>query len=146
MRGVWTAAGAGPTRIEKVEQVDRIFGNPVEDLAAGAKNAIDVCLGIAAGDRVALIADEASASVAASLAAALDEAGAACDAVLIERIARRPMRDAPPPILEALERADAGILCVQPREGELSARMAIVAVVERRAIRYAHMVGVTPEI
>src|SRR5262249_20372472 len=44
------------------------------------------------------------------------------------------------------ERADAGILCVQPREGELTARMAIVALVERRAIRYAHMVGVTPEI
>src|SRR4030095_9288309 len=41
---------------------------------------------------------------------------------------------------------DAGILCVQPREGELAARMAIVAAVERRRIRYAHMVGVTPQI
>jgi leucyl aminopeptidase (aminopeptidase T) len=35
---------------------------------------------------------------------------------------------------------------VQPQEGELAARMAIVAVVERRRIRYAHMVGVTPRI
>jgi aminopeptidase len=35
---------------------------------------------------------------------------------------------------------------VQPREGELRARMAIVAAVERRRIRYAHMVGVTPRI
>ncbi len=49
-------------------------------------------------------------------------------------------------MIEALERADAGILCVQPLEGELAARMAIVAVVERRRIRYAHMVGVTPRI
>ena len=49
-------------------------------------------------------------------------------------------------MLDALERADAGILCVQPQEGELGARMAIVAIVERRRIRYAHMVGVTPEI
>jgi leucyl aminopeptidase (aminopeptidase T) len=33
-----------------------------------------------------------------------------------------------------------------PQPGELAARMAIVRVVERRQIRYAHMVGVTPEI
>jgi len=35
---------------------------------------------------------------------------------------------------------------MNPQPGELSARMAIVKVVERRQIRYAHMVGVTPEI
>jgi hypothetical protein len=35
---------------------------------------------------------------------------------------------------------------VQPHEGELAARMAIVAAVERRRIRYAHMIGVTPRI
>ena len=56
------------------------------------------------------------------------------------------MLDAPLGILDAIEQADAGILCVQPQEGELRARMAIVAVVERRRIRYAHMVGVTPRI
>jgi len=56
------------------------------------------------------------------------------------------MTTAPPAILEALNQADAGILCVQPQEGELGSRMAIVAVVERRRIRYAHMVGVTPQI
>src|SRR6202140_1558707 len=50
------------------------------------------------------------------------------------------------PILEALETADVGILCMTPQPGELGARMAIVKIVERRQIRYAHMVGVTPEI
>ena len=35
---------------------------------------------------------------------------------------------------------------MQPQEGELGARKDIVGVVERRHIRYAHMVGVTPEI
>jgi aminopeptidase len=49
-------------------------------------------------------------------------------------------------VLDALEQADAGILCMQPQEGELSTRMAIVSVVERRRIRYAHMIGVTPQI
>jgi leucyl aminopeptidase (aminopeptidase T) len=35
---------------------------------------------------------------------------------------------------------------MNPQPGELTARMAIVQVVERRRIRYAHMVGVTPQI
>jgi aminopeptidase len=123
-----------------------MFGEAPKDLAPGAQNAVNVCLGITAADRVALIADQASAAVAASLRDALDAAGAKWDEVLIEQVATRPMHEAPRQVLEALERADAGILCVQPHEGELSVRMAIVSVVERRAIRYAHMVGVTPEI
>jgi len=49
-------------------------------------------------------------------------------------------------VLEALETADVGVMCMTPQTGELGARMAIVRVVERRQIRYAHMVGVTPEI
>jgi aminopeptidase len=126
--------------------VDSLFGSFSPDLAPGAHNAVDVCLAIQPHERVALIADQDSAEVAASLASALDEAGAPVDGVLIERVASRPMSSPPAPVLAALERADAGILCVQPREGELPARMAIVRTVERRAIRYAHMVGVTPEI
>src|SRR5207237_7642727 len=53
---------------------------------------------------------------------------------------------APPPVLQALETADIGVMCMTPQPGELGARMAIVRVVERRQIRYAHMVGVTPQI
>lgn len=123
-----------------------LFGSFSPELAPGARNAIEVCLAIKPGERVALIADDASREVAASLAAALDAARAVTDGVLIERVASRPLTEAPPPVLEALEHCDAGILCVQPQEGELGARMRIVATVERRRIRYAHMVGVTPEI
>lgn len=122
------------------------FGPFSSDLAPGARNAIEVCLAIKPNERVALIADEASREVAASLAAALDAAGASIDSLLIEQLAPRPLTAAPPDVLRALERADAGILCVQPLQGELGSRMAIVDVVERRRIRYAHMVGVTPQI
>src|SRR4051812_35064493 len=126
--------------------IGSMFGTPGADLQPGARNAVEVCLGIHRGERVALIADRASSAVAASIAAVLDEVGAPCDAVLIEDVVSRPMTVAPPAVLAALEKADAGILCVQPEQGELGARMAIVSVVERRAIRYAHMVGVTPQI
>ena len=123
-----------------------MFGPAPADLMPGAHNAVRTCLAIQPGEPVALVADEASAAVAASLEQALSEIGARTDCLLIESIAPRPMTAAPPRVLDALERAAAGILCVQPREGELPARMAIVAAVERRRIRYAHMVGVTPRI
>jgi len=54
-------------------------------------------------------------------------------------------RGAAPAVLErALERADAGILCVQPEQGRASApRMAIVSVVETpRRFATPTMVGV----
>ena len=122
------------------------FGPARPDLMPGAVNAVGTCLAIQAGERVALVADEPSRDVAASLEQALMDVGARIDAVLIEAIAPRPIREAPPEVLQALELADAGILCVQPMEGELGARMAIVSTVERRRIRYAHMIGVTPQI
>ena len=122
------------------------LGTAPPDLMPGARNAVETCLAITASDSVALIADAPSREVAASLAAAVQDVGARCETVVVEELVARPLTHAPREVLAALERADAGILCVQPREGELTARMEIVAVVERRAIRYAHMIGVTPQI
>jgi len=122
------------------------FGIAPNELMAGAKNAVEVCLGVRSGERVVVVADEASRSVAASLEEALRERGAVFSGLLLEDYGPRPMRGAPSAVLEALERTDVGVLCMTPQQGELSARMAIVRVVERRQIRYAHMVGVTPEI
>ncbi len=123
-----------------------MFGPFSPELEPGARNAVEVCLAIRPGEHVALIADEASREVAASLSAALAHVGAPAEHILIEQVATRPLAAAPGQVLDALGRADAGILCVHPLQGELASRMAIVAAVERRQIRYAHMVGVTPEI
>ena len=112
----------------------------------GARNAVETCLGVRAGEQVALIADEACRTVAASLAAALQEREAQFTELLLEDFGLRPMTVAPAEVLNALETADVGVLCMTPQPGELGARMAIVKLVERRQIRYAHMVGVTPEI
>src|ERR1700738_2252196 len=122
------------------------FGTPQFELMLGAKNAVETCLGIKPGEHVALIADDPSRAVAQSLSAALKSAHAVCTGLLLEDFGPRPIKSAPAPILDALETADVGILCMTPQPGELGARMAIVKIVERRQIRYAHMVGVTPEI
>jgi aminopeptidase len=126
--------------------VNMRFGLPQAELMPGARNAVETCLAVQPGEHVALIADEASSPVAASIAAALEERHAAFSGFLLEDFGPRPMRTVPVDVLHALETDDVGILCVQPQEGELSVRMAIVRVVERRQIRYAHMVGVTPAI
>src|SRR6266849_5845893 len=116
------------------------FGPASPDLLPGAKNAVETCLSIQPGEKVALIADEPS------LAAAIENLHAPCTSLLLEDFGPRPIKSAPAPVLEAVETADVGILCMNPQPGELAARMTIVKVVERRQIRYAHMVGVTPEI
>src|SRR5260370_1790786 len=122
------------------------FGPASPALLPGAKNAVETCLAIRPGEHVALIADHPSRAVAASLSAAMDNVHAACTGLLLEDFGPRPIKSAPAPVLEALETADVRILCMSTNPGELAARMAIVKVVERRQIRYAHMVGVTPEI
>src|ERR1700674_1316695 len=122
------------------------FGPASPDLLPGAKNAVETCLAIKPGERVALIADVPSRTVAASLAAAIESVHAACTSLLLEDFGPRPIKSVPAPILDALETADVGAMCIRPHPGELGARMAIGRVVERRQIRYAHMVGVTPEI
>src|SRR5213594_1164454 len=122
------------------------FGPPQRELMPGARNTVETCLGVRPGEHVALIADEASRVVAASIASALDDRHAPYTGLLLEDFGPRPMSAAPAPVLEALETADVGVMCMTPQPGELGARMAIVKVVERRQIRYAHMVGVTPQI
>ena len=122
------------------------FGNSQPELLPGAKNAVETCLAVRPGEHVALIADETSSAVAASLSEALAQTHARTTSLLLEDFGPRPLRGAPEPVLDVLETADVGILAMNPLPGELAARMAIVQVVERRRIRYAHMVGVTPQI
>src|SRR5205807_7111300 len=97
------------------------FGPASPDLVPGAKNAIETCLAVKPGEHVALIADEPSRAVAASLADALEKVHAPCTGLLLEEFGPRPLKSAPVPILEALETADVGILCMNPQPGELVA-------------------------
>src|SRR5437764_11150096 len=112
----------------------------------GARNAVETCLGVRPGEHVALIADEACRAVAASIGSALDDRHAPYTGLLLEDFGPAPISAAPTAVLNALETADVGVLCMTAEPGELAARMAIVKVVERCQIRYAHMVGVTPQI
>src|SRR5712691_7561344 len=100
--------------------IEANWGAVNPDLIPGARSAVETCLGIRPGEKVVLIADEPSREVAASLAHALALQQAAWTGCLIEDIARRPLSGAPDEVLEALEAADVGILCMKPLPGETS--------------------------
>ena len=73
-----------------------IFGPASTELLPGARNAVETCLAIEPGEKVALIADRASGEVAASLDRALSERRAVAMCFSIEALAARPLVAAPP--------------------------------------------------
>jgi leucyl aminopeptidase (aminopeptidase T) len=83
-----------------------VFGTFSQELEAGARNAVDVCLAIQPGERVALVADESSKEVAASIAAALTRTGASSEQILIEHVAARAQARPPADVMAAPDRSD----------------------------------------
>jgi leucyl aminopeptidase (aminopeptidase T) len=117
-----------------------------EDLIPGARNAVRTCLRVQPRERVAIVTDRATESIAASLADQIREVGSSYDLLVMEDYGARPMLDLPRAVAEALERAQVSIYAGQPQEGELAFRRAMTAVVDRRRMRHAHMVAISHRI
>jgi aminopeptidase len=112
----------------------------------GARNAVRVCLRVQPGERVTVITDDETAPIAAALRQELEALKADHRVWVLEQEAARPLTDMPQAILEDLETAAVSIFCAQAQTGELPSRMQMTEVVNRRKIRHAHMVNITPEI
>ncbi len=97
-------------------------------------------------EKVTLITDEATKAIAASLATELAANGCRWNAFLLEELAARPLVDMPPAVLEDMETSDVSIFAVQVQRNELRSRMQMTDVVNRRHMRHAHMVNITPQI
>src|SRR5260370_34169729 len=97
------------------------FGSPQPELMPGARNAVDTCLDVHPGEHVALIADEASRNVAASIAAALDDRRAPYTGLLLVAFGLRPVKVATADVLGALETANVGGIGMRPQPGGLGA-------------------------
>lgn len=116
------------------------------ELAPGARNAIETCLALRAGERLTLVTDRATIEIARSLVAAARRAGAEIECFVLEEEGKRPLVHCPPRILSAVAGSDVTISCFWPQEGEIRSRSELIELVERRKITYAHMVWITPEI
>jgi len=116
------------------------------DLVPGARNAIRTCLKVAPEELAVIVSDRETLAVAESLAAEVRDVGAPLEMYVLEDYGERPMLDLPASVREAFERADVSIYAAQPQPGELASRREMTAIVNRRRIRHAHMVYMTPRI
>src|SRR5438445_13330834 len=126
---------------------DRLTIDTIEaELVPGARNAVRVCLQLQPDERITIITDQATCEIAAALQAEVDEIGSEHAVFLIENYAHRPLTAMPQIILDDLAQSQVSIFCAQTQPGELSARMQMSDVVNKRRIRHAHMVNITPQI
>ncbi|HEY4354772.1 MAG TPA: aminopeptidase [Acidobacteriaceae bacterium] len=117
-----------------------------EEFRQGARNAVTTCLRIAPEEKVTLIADESTASIAAAIAHELDGVGCHWNGFVLEDIASRPLTGMPAEVLEDMESSQVSIFAVQVQPNELRSRMQMTDVVNRRHMRHAHMVNITPDV
>src|SRR6266852_5643643 len=116
------------------------------ELTPGAHNAVSVCLRIQPGEKVAVITDEATKEIAASIVGEIENVGAPYRAWVLEDLAPRPLTELPREIMEDLESSQVSIFAVQAQTNELRSRMQMTDVVNRRKIRHAHMVNINRQI
>ena len=116
------------------------------EFAPGAHAAIRTCLRVEPQEKVTLICDRSTLEIAASLASELATISCRWNAFVLEDLAPRPLTDMPVEILADMETSDVSIFAVQVQRNELRSRMQMTDVVNRRRMRHAHMVNITPQI
>jgi len=117
-----------------------------EEFKEGARNAVTTCLRIQPYEKVTLIADESTLTIAASLVAELEAVGCEWHGFVLEELAERPLTGMPAEVLADMESSQVSIFAVQVQPNELRSRMQMTDVVNRRQMRHAHMVNITPEV
>ena len=116
------------------------------EFTPGARSAVFTCLRIEPEEKVTLIVDRSTEPIAASLGAQLAERGCPWNAFILEDVASRPLLDMPAEVLADMESSAVSIFAVNVQPNELRSRMQMTDVVNRRRMRHAHMVNITPEI
>ena len=116
------------------------------EFAEGAFNAVTTCLKIQPSEKVTLITDRNCLAIAASLAVELEQLGCTWNGFVLEELAPRPLDGMPQAVLDDMESSHVSIFAVEVQQNELRSRMQMTDVVNRRRMRHAHMVNITPDI
>jgi aminopeptidase len=116
------------------------------EFAPGARSAVTTCLRIQPDEKVTLITDRATETIGAAMARELEDRGLTWNGFVLEDLAPRPLTDMPAEVLADMETSQVSIFAVQVQANELRSRMQMTDVVNRRRMRHAHMVNITPEI
>jgi leucyl aminopeptidase (aminopeptidase T) len=109
---------------------------------------VQSALKLRTGERVVLIEDAASLTVADAVAIAVETCGGWVKRCCLDRMttgggSARPHKVMPELVLLALHDADASVFVASSPPSELSMRQAVLHVVRQRRLRHAHLPGVT---
>jgi leucyl aminopeptidase (aminopeptidase T) len=129
--------------ITRTQLLDVAF--PAE-FTPGARSAVNTCLRIQPREKVTLITDQTTIEIAASIARELQSLGSPWNGFVLEELAPRPLAGMSVEILTDMETSQVSIFAVQVQQNELLSRRQMTDVVNRRRMRHAHMVNVTPQI
>lgn len=117
-----------------------------DELQPGARNAIRTCLNVQPHERVTVITDREIRPIADALIAEIAQVGASHRLWVLEDEAPRPLTDLPATIAADMELSDVSIFAAHVQQNELGSRMQMTDIVNRRRMRHAHMVNITPQI
>jgi leucyl aminopeptidase (aminopeptidase T) len=117
----------------------------MKDFSAGARNAVRVCLGIGARDRVAVVRDREATPIAESIAAEASSAGAEVRSWTMEDWVKRPAREFPRNLADEVIafKPTASYYLGKSLPGEIAFRQPLLRLLtEQLNCRHGHMPGI----
>ncbi|MBW2262145.1 MAG: hypothetical protein JRG91_09250, partial [Deltaproteobacteria bacterium] len=117
-------------------------------LAEGVEQVVTTCLTIQPGEKIVIITDRETKSIADALNARIIEAGCSPKFYVLEDFHARPLPDLPDELRKAVMETDVSIYAAQSAPGELGTfRLPLLrTITTNETIRHAHMIQITEEI
>jgi aminopeptidase len=113
------------------------------DLSNAARRVIESALGVARGERVALVVDRPRRDVGSALLEVARTIGAEPIIHEIESHGERPIRALPDALRSSLSRAQASVMLIGFDDLEVGMRLETLEHVRAQGLRHAHMIGIT---
>ena len=117
----------------------------LREYAAGARNAVRVCLGVGEGDRVAIVRDLGREDIAMALEEEARDAGGAVFAWTMEQWVERPARELPRALADEIVefRPTVSFFVAEGEPGELAFRQPLLRLLTQQLrCRHGHMIGI----
>jgi len=111
----------------------------------GIDNAVRVCMGVTASDRVFVLTDRATARIGEALCAAAAATGATAEVTALENYGKRPFRALPPALREDLKgfAPTVTFFAARGEPGEIAFRIPLLLLLtDELHVRHGHMIGI----
>ena len=110
----------------------------------GARNAIETCMAVKPNERVVIVTDKMVPEVGDALEKAARKVTDHVHRVVLEDFGPRPLKELPPALAQAAERADVSLWAAASVKGELPVRMAYRK--HLKNARHGHMPGISRQL